>query len=70
MSRRRPVRVFGGPLDGGLYDLDVDPGALIELNSPAGVCTYQFRTSDGGEPILNYIGSGPRDGKKRKNQHV
>lgn len=70
MRRRRPVRVFGGPLDGGVFDLDIDPGALIDLSSAAGVCTYQFGASAAGEPLLNYVGVGPVDGKKRKDKHA
>lgn len=56
---RQPVPVFGGPLDGGLYDLDPKPGALIDLISAAGVCTYLFGTSESGAPILDYIGVRP-----------
>lgn len=59
---RQPVRVFGGPLDGGVYDLDPEPGALVELSFAAGVCTYQFGTSESGAPILDYIGVRPPDG--------
>ena len=42
---RQSVRVFGGPLDGGLYELDGELGSLINLNTAAGVCTNQFATS-------------------------
>ena len=59
---RQSVRVFGGPLDGGLYELDGDLGSLINLNTAAGVCTYQFGTSESGAPILDYIGVRPPDG--------
>ena len=52
----RAVRVIGGPLDGGVYDLDGEAGAAINLNSAAGVCLYEFGTSDEEELILNYIG--------------
>lgn len=60
---RQSVRVFGGPLDGGLYELDGDLGSLINLNTAAGVCTYQFATSGQDEQvILNYIGRVTDDG--------
>ncbi len=49
---RRPVRVIGGPLDGGVYELPGEPGAPINLNTAAGVCIYQFE-EDG---TLTYVG--------------
>jgi hypothetical protein len=68
--KRQPVRVFGGPLDGGVYELEAEPGALIELNSAAGVCTYQFGTGQGGEHILQYIAVGPLDGGLREGERI
>lgn len=59
---RRPVRVFGGPLDGGIYELHGEPGSLIDLNTAAGVCTYQFAISDQDQRIvLNYVGPAAGD---------
>lgn len=55
----RAVRVIGGPLDGGTYDLDGDPEERIDLNSAAGVCVYEFATSDADEHVVNYIGPAP-----------
>lgn len=49
------VQVVGGPLDGHQYDLKGAAGELIELNSAAGVCVYQFAQSDNDELILHYI---------------
>ena len=66
---RRTVRVFGGPLDGGIYELYGEPGSLINLNTAAGVCTYQFATSDQNEQIIvKYVGSAADDSGRRRRQ--
>jgi hypothetical protein len=56
--RKSSVRVIGGPLDGNVYELEVEIGGEIELNSAAGVCVYKFSTYNDGQPVLNFVGPG------------
>jgi hypothetical protein len=52
------VLVIGGPLDGNIYELEVEMGGQIELNSAAGVCVYEFSKSSDGQPVLYFVGPG------------
>ena len=57
----RHVVAVGGPLDGKIYTLPIDPGETIELNTPAGVCTYRFGDPDEGA-LIRYVGPVPQTG--------
>lgn len=55
------IRLVGGPLHGNQYDLAGEVGDRIDLNSPAGVCEYEFTMSPEGAIGLTYTGpAGPR----------
>ena len=53
-----PVRVIGGPLDGQAFTLEGKVGEQIDLNSAAGVCVYEFATTESGEAVLHFVGPG------------
>ena len=50
------IHVVGGPLDGNEYELAGEVGDVISLNTPAGVCAYEFKISPEGETSLHYLG--------------
>lgn len=53
-----PVRVIGGPLDGNVYELKGQVGERIDLNSAAGVCVYEFATTEDRSLVLYFVGPG------------
>lgn len=52
----QPTQVLDGPLGGNAYDLEGEVGESIDLNSAAGVCTYEFVLSEEDEVVLRYVG--------------
>jgi hypothetical protein len=62
------IRLVGGPLHGNRYDLVGEVGDRIDLNSPAGVCAYEFSVSPEGETALTYVGPASPRGSEEATQ--
>jgi hypothetical protein len=58
------IDLVGGPLDGKEFDLAGEAGDRIDLNSPAGVCVYEFALSPEGRMSLVYVGPAEQDPTK------